>query len=254
MASAYLSAILITKNEAADLPACLESLSIANEIIVVDSDSSDDTRLIAQRAGARVFAFNDWPGYGEQKQRALDLATGDWVLSIDADERVTPELASVIKKIMDTEPGEVKDGYAIQRFNYFLSKRLRFGGWGNDFVVRLARRSRCKFDRSLVHEKLLVDGSVGRIYEPLVHLSYSSRKEVLEKRRRYAEAGALRLSQSGKSCSGVPSALSRAGWSFLKHCVLQFGFVDGPIGVYAAYCKAAETFLKYCCLSRISRS
>lgn len=248
-----LTAIIITKNEETDLPECLASLGLVSEVVVVDSGSSDGTIQIAESAGARIVVTDDWPGFGAQKQRALDLARGEWVLSIDADERLTPALSDTINKVMASSPDQVPTGFEIPRHNYFLGKRLRFGGWGHDFVLRLARRSKCRFDLAPVHERLIVDGPIGRLPVPLVHLSYSSKEEILEKRLRYAEAGANRLFSAGKSCSGKTEAVVRAGWSFFKHGVLQLGLLDGPIGIYAAYCKAAETYLKYSQLAKMSK-
>lgn len=248
-----LTAIIITKNEATDLPECLESLNLVSEIVVVDSGSSDGTIQIAESAGARIVVTDDWPGFGAQKQRALALARSEWVLSIDADERVTPAISDAIKKVIASNSTHVPNGFEILRHNYFLGRRLRFGGWGNDFVLRLARRSKCRFDLAPVHERLIVDGPIGRLPMPLIHLSYSSIEEILEKRRHYAEAGASKLFSAGKSCSGKTEAAVRAGWSFLKHGVLQLGLLDGPIGIYAAYCKAAETFLKYSQLAKMSK-
>jgi glycosyltransferase involved in cell wall biosynthesis len=249
-----LSAIIITKNEETDLPDCLSSLSLARELVIVDSGSTDKTRSIAEKAGATFISFSDWPGFGAQKQRALDLATGDWILSIDADERKTPALEISIRKIIESTSAQANNGFEIQRHNYFLGKHLRFGGWGNDFVVRLAKRAHCRFDGAPVHESLLIEGSIGRIEEPLIHLSYSSRAEIIEKRHRYALAGALKLHRAGKSCSGRSEAALRASWTCFKHGFLQLGLLDGPIGLYAAYCKASETFLKYCHLAKMGQS
>lgn len=248
-----LTAIIITKNEAADLPECLASLNPVSEIVVVDCGSSDGTIQIAEGAGARVAVFDDWPGFGAQKQRALDLAGGEWVLSIDADERLSPALSDAIKKVIASKSDQASNGFEIRRHNYFLGKRLRFGGWGNDFVLRLARRSKCRFDLAPVHERLIVDGPLGRLPMPLIHLSYSSKEEILDKRHRYAEAGAKKLFSAGKSCSGKTEAAVRAGWSFLRHGLVQLGLLDGPIGIYAAYCKAAETYLKYSQLAKMSK-
>lgn len=247
-----LSAIIIAKNEERDLGDCLKSLSCADSVVVIDGDSSDGTVDIALRHGARVQRFADWPGFGAQKQRALDLADGHWILSIDSDERLSDSLSSEISEVLSKDGGSY-NGYEIKRHNYYLGRRLRFGGWGNDFVLRLARRSSCRFDLAPVHERLLVDGPIGRLAEPMTHLSYSSKREILDKRHRYAEVGANKLFSDGKSCSGIAEAAVRAGWSFFKHGVLQVGLLDGPIGIYAAYCKAAETYLKYSQLAKMSK-
>ncbi|SUV88617.1 transferase [Bordetella pertussis] len=147
-----LSVIIITKNEAANILACLESVAFADEFIVVDSGSTDNTVELARDFGARVEVTPDWPGFGPQKNRALDLATGDWVLSIDADERVTPELASEIQAAM---AGATADCYEIARLSDFCGRFIRHSGWWPDYVLRLFRRGSARFTDAAVHERVV---------------------------------------------------------------------------------------------------
>src|ERR1700730_17012353 len=160
-----LSAIIIAKNEARNIGACLDTLAFCDERIVVDGDSDDGTPEIARAKGARVTAAA-WPGFGAQKNFALSLAGGDWVLSIDADERVTPALAQAIESAMG-RPGT--DGYEVPRRSSFLGREMRHSGWSPDYVLRLFRRGHARFSDDLVHERIICDGPVGRLAEPLLH-------------------------------------------------------------------------------------
>ncbi len=238
---ATLSAILIAKNEAADLPDCLASLAFCDEIVVVENGSTDATRAICEAAGARVIVTDDWPGFGPQKQRALDAATCEWVLSIDADERVPADLAETIRRAVDTG---VADGWRLNRRSTFLGKFLLHGGWYPDRILRLARRSRARFTSDVVHERLEVDGAVADLPGDLLHHSYRSIDEVLDKGRRYAMASAAIRRARGRS-GGLFAAIVRAKWAFLRHYFLEAGFLDGAHGFVAALAKAQETFWRW---------
>lgn len=236
-----LSAILITRNEAENLPDCLKSLAFCDEIVVVDDASTDGTVAIAQTAGAKVVQVPDFPGFGRQKQRALEAATGTWIVSIDADERVPEPLAAEIRSVI---AGPAHAGYRINRKVYFLGRFLRHGGWYPDRVLRLARRDSARFSDDPVHERLEVDGSVGNLANDMVHLSYRSVDDVLAKQRRYALLSAAVRRERG-SRGGVSAALSHSTFAFLKHYLLQRGFLDGSLGLVAALAKAQECFWRY---------
>src|SRR5512135_1056383 len=154
-----LSVIIITKNEAADIRACLESVAWADEIIVVDSGSTDDTVAICKEFGAQVHV-HDWPGFGVQKNRALGYATKDWVLSLDADERVTPELRDEIETVLRAKRN-MSDAYLVSRLSSFCGRFMRHSGWYPDLLPRLFKRSNARFSDDLVHERLIVDGETG---------------------------------------------------------------------------------------------
>ena len=174
-----LSIILITKNEEANLKECLESVSFANEIIVVDSQSSDKTQEIAKSFGAKLEITTDWPGFGPQKNRALNLATQEWVLSIDADERVTPELKKEILAVISSK--EPLNCYAIPRSSWYCGRFMKHSGWYPDYVDRLFKRGTAKFSDHLVHERLLPDGSVGKLKNHFLHYSFRDFSQVLKK-------------------------------------------------------------------------
>lgn len=236
-----LSAILITRNEATDLPDCLDSLAFCDEIIVVDNGSSDDTVAIARARGAQVLQTADWPGFGLQKQRALDLATGDWVLSIDADERIPPALAEEILRAVDSGK---HPGYRLDRRSTYLGRVMRHGGWAPDRTLRLARRELARFTPDIVHERLGVKGRVADLATPMQHLSYRDVEEVLEKQHRYALASAEVRRKRGKR-GGLGQALSRSAFAFGKAYIFKLGFLDGAHGFIAAAAKSQETFWRY---------
>ncbi|WP_206682822.1 glycosyltransferase family 2 protein [Chthonobacter albigriseus] len=235
-----LTAILITRDEARDLAACLDSVSFCDEIVVVDNGSTDATVEIARDHGARVVVTADWPGFGPQKQRALDLATGDWILSIDADERIPADLRRDILAALDASAA----GFRINRRTDFLGRTLSHGGWYPDRVLRLARRDKARFTPDVVHEQLLVDGPVGDLPSDMLHHSYRSIADLLEKQRRYALASAARRRGEGRS-GGLAIAIARSAWTFLRLYGLKAGFLDGAHGFVAAAAKAQETFWRY---------
>lgn len=239
--TASLSVILITRNEEANIGACLESVAFADEIVVVDSGSADSTAEIAERFGAKVVVTDDWPGFGLQKQRALDLATCDWVLSVDADERIPGALRGEILAAM--ADGACR-GYRLNRLSWFLGRPMRHGGWHPDRVLRLVRRENARFSADIVHERLLVEGAVGDLTEPMLHYSYTNVDDVLRKMRAYALDSATQRRQTGAR-AGLGVAIARSLTGFLIGYVFQAGFVDGRRGFAAACFKAQETFWRY---------
>lgn len=239
--AAKLSATIITRNEARDLPACLASLAFCDEIVVVDSGSSDATLAIAEAHGCRVLVRTDWIGFGAQKQRALDAATGDWVLSIDADERIPPALATEIRAAIERDGAA---GYRINRLNSFLGKPLRHGGWYPDRHLRLVRRDAARFTPDLVHESLVVEGEVGDLAHDMPHLSYRDLDEVLDKQRRYALSGAEQRRATGRK-GGLGKAIQRAAGTFLRLYIIKRGFLDGREGLLAAAANTQEIFWRY---------
>src|SRR6185312_4713762 len=191
-----LSAFLITRNEAVDVGACLEGLKgLADEIVVVDDHSTDDTAALCRAAGAKVLT-RSLDGFAAQKQFALDQTSGDWALSIDADERLPAALADEIRSILDGPPGPA--AYEIRRRFYFLGKPLRFGGLGSDWVLRLFKRGRGRFRPVRVHESIEIDGPRGRLRTPLEHYSYATLQEYEEKCSRYTALAARDLWSRGR--------------------------------------------------------
>lgn len=236
-----LSAILIVQNEEAYLAECLASLAgIADEIVVLDGGSTDRSVAIAEAHGARV-QHRPFDDFGRQKQAALELAMGDWVLSIDADERLTPALAREITAVIADSSS--LDGYSIRRELVYLGKRLRYGGTGNDWVLRLARRHAVHFSDSAVHERMILDGTEGRLRGTMDHVKYRSIAEHVQTIDHYTTLIAKDRHASGERFSMLHAfRLPAEMWSRL---ILKGGILDGRIGVIHAAMSAFYAFLKY---------
>lgn len=247
--SPKLTVIIITLNEVENIRACLDSVIWADEIIVVDAGSTDQTVAICQELGAKVLINSDWQGFGFQKNLALKQATGDWVLSLDADERISPKLRQLILKILASPSA---DGYLLPRQAFFLGKAMRHGGWWPDYVLRLFRREHGEFSPVLVHETVLIQGKVEKLQEPIIHYSYVSLEQLLEKINAYSSAGAHQAHGKQKHGS-LAKALARGIWAFFRAYCLRAGFLDGSAGLIAAISKAEETYYRYLKLSFLSK-
>jgi glycosyltransferase involved in cell wall biosynthesis len=235
-----LSVFLITRNEAANIAACLESVAWADEIVVLDS-SSDETPAICARYRARVVTSNEWPGFGPQKNRAMDLASGDWLLSLDADERVTPELRAEIEQVLAAPDAEA---YEMPRLSSYLGRPMRHGGWWPDHVTRLFRRGAARFNDAKVHESLQVQGRTGRLRNHLVHYSFRTVEQVIAKMDAYSSYAAEGLAARGRS-AGLASAVLHGFFAFLRTYVLRAGFLDGRLGFVLAVSNAEGAYYKY---------
>ncbi|MFH2135453.1 MAG: glycosyltransferase family 2 protein [Pseudomonadota bacterium] len=235
-----LSVILITKNEAENIRACLKSVEWADEVILVDSGSADETVAIARSMGAKVFE-HDWPGFGQQKNRALGYASSDWVFSIDADERVTLELRAELEQAMREGGAE---GYYCPRLSQFCGSFIHHSGWYPDYVLRLFRRGKGRFSDSLVHESVKLQGRSAKLRSPLLHYSYLDRADVERKVAHYSDAAAQQMHAAGKRTGLLRAALS-AGWAFVRTWVIRLGMLDGGAGWGIAMMNARTTWLKY---------
>ena len=235
-----LSVIIITKNEAANIRSCLESVAWADEIIVVDSGSTDTTVEICRELRAKVFVDN-WPGFGMQKNRALDHATCPWVLSIDADERVTPELRAEIEAALATPQAY---GYRIPRLSSFCGRFMRHSGWRPDYVLRLFRRDKGRFSDALVHESVQIAGRVTELRQDLLHYSYRDFDDVLFKLNDYTSAASNMLERRGKR-GGLAQAIFHGAWAFFRTYVLRAGFLDGREGFMLAVMNAENSYYRY---------
>ncbi len=245
-----LSVIVIAHNESANLRACLESVAFADEKIVLDSGSTDDTVRIARDCGAVVTQTPDWPGFGPQKNRALALATNDWVLSLDADERVTPELARQIRAAMAAGQAAA---FEIPRLTRFCGQWIRHCGWTPDYVLRLFRRGQARFSDDLVHERVLLDGPPAqRLSSPLLHESYPTPAHYWRKLESYSQAWALQRHTQGQTTTMGRAALSGVA-AFVRSYVLQRGFLDGSMGFAVCTMQAQAAFGKYFALYCLNR-
>jgi glycosyltransferase involved in cell wall biosynthesis len=244
-----LSVIIITKNEAAHIGACLDSVAFADEIVVLDSGSGDATCDIARQKGARVEATADWPGFGPQKNRALDLAAGDWVLSVDADERVTPELA---REIQDVLRAPDASAYRIPRLSRFCGRWIRHSGWWPDHVVRLFRRDAGRFSDAPVHERVEVQGRIGTLSAHFLHDPYASLEAFIDKINRYSTEAARSAHRKGRRTS-LPGIYGHAAWTFVRHYLLRRGFLDGWQGLVLAGMAATGSFYRYVKLYQLGK-
>jgi glycosyltransferase involved in cell wall biosynthesis len=237
-----LSVILITKNEALNLGPCLESVLFADQIIVVDSGSADSTVEIARAAGAQVIQTADWPGFGRQKNRALDAASGEWVLSIDADERITPALAAEIRAVVAAAPAH--DAYDIPRRSWYCGRFIEHAGWSPDYVTRLFRRGSARFTDDLVHERIVVTGATGRLAAPMLHYTFRDFSAVLRKIDQYSTLSAQQRHAQGQR-SSVGKAVLHGFAAFIRTYVFKRGFLDGSHGLALAISNAEGSYYRY---------
>jgi glycosyltransferase involved in cell wall biosynthesis len=243
MSSAGLSVIMITHNAMATLEAALCSVAFADELIVVDSGSDDGTVALAKRFTDRVVVTEDWPGFGKQKNRALALASRDWVLCLDADEVLSAPLQAEIQAIVSDKQAPCV-AYEIARRLRFHGKVLRYGVCYRERVLRLFRRAHGRFTDDLVHEKIVVDGSVACLKHWMWHDSYRDVMHLLDKVLGYARLGAsVRLKRGCRG--GIGIAVVHGVGAFVKFFFLRLGFLDGALGFLFAWTASVEAFYRY---------
>ena len=244
------SVCIITKDEEDNLPDCLTSVAWADEIVVVDSRSADRTREIAARAGARVIE-RDFPGHVEQKNFAVEQARHDWVLCLDADERLSPELSASVKRALE-DPGD-RAGFECARLTFHVGRPIRHGGWYPDRKVRLFDRRRGKWGGSNPHDRVRLEGPAGRLDGDLHHYSYRSLSDHLRQIDFFTDIAAREKRARGERSSTWKLALHPLG-KFLRMYVLKAGFLDGAAGFVVAVTGAYYVFLKYAKLREIEKA
>lgn len=235
------SAIIITKNAGSMIRRCVESVAWADETIVVDSGSTDDTAEICRSMGVNFSITADFPGFGPQKNRALDLATGDWVVSIDADEWITPELRDEMRAAMAKPTAAA---YAVPRRSSFCGRYMKHSGWWPDHVIRLFRRDAARFSDDRAHERLLVDGVTRKLKQPLMHEAISTMDQMLGKMNLYSTASARMLHERGRKAS-LATAVFHGSWAFFRTYILRLGFLDGREGFILAVANAEGSYYRY---------
>ncbi|CAI0795065.1 putative glycosyl transferase [Serratia entomophila] len=247
-----LSVVMIAKNEAGLLPDCLRSVAWADEIVVLDSGSQDGSVAIAESMGAKVFTHTDWQGFGKQRQLAQRHASHEYILMIDADERVTPELRQSIEQVLAApDDGAV---YSCARRNLFLGRFMRHSGWYPDRVNRLYANQHYRYNDDLVHESLSIgNAKVVPLSGDLLHLTCRDFFAFQRKQLRYAEEWANQRHQAGKRC-GYLSILTHTLGAFCKTWLLRAGFLDGKQGLLLAVVNAQYTFNKYAALWALGRN
>jgi len=239
-----LTATVITLNEAANIRDCLASLAFADEILVIDSGSTDGTPDLAREAGARVIE-REWPGYPEQKDFAASQATHDWILSIDADERVTPELAAEIARTVE-QPGD-RAGFRLLRVTFHLGRWIRTTDWYPDYQLRLYDRRQASWasePRRLVHESVTARGPVGQLQHELQHYAYRDVAHHHETMQRYTTLAARQMADAGRR-AGLVDLMIHPPAAFLRNFVLKRGFLDGAPGLIISAMNAHYVFLKF---------
>ncbi|MBI4688781.1 MAG: glycosyltransferase family 2 protein [Nitrospirae bacterium] len=233
------SVVIITKDEEKNIEDALISVKDFDEVVIVDSFSTDKTIDICKKYTGKVFQ-KEWQGYAKQKQMAIDIASGQWVLILDADERLTPELK--------TEIGDVikggHSGFYISRKNFFLGRWIKHGGWWPDYTLRLFRKNEGHIEEREVHERVVVNGSIAYLKSPLEHYTYNSLSDFLRKTDVYSSLSAKELQKKGIT-AGTLDLIFRPLVTFLKMFFLRFGFMDGTYGLILAMFYSYYTFLKY---------
>jgi glycosyltransferase involved in cell wall biosynthesis len=233
------SVIIITKDEEKNIAECLSSVKWADEIIVVDAESSDDTIQTAKKYTERVY-IKKWEGYAKQKKYALGLAENEWVLSLDADERVTEELKDEIEKLGSTDA----DGFRIRRRNFLFNKEIKSCGWGNDYQLRLFKRDKVALTDRLVHEGFVAEGRVKKMDHPMLHFTFSSFAGYISKINNYTSLRAKELFEEKRNVNGW-IIISHTISAFLQFYIVKRGFKDGVHGLIISLLHSISTMLNY---------
>ncbi|MBN2226473.1 MAG: glycosyltransferase family 2 protein [candidate division Zixibacteria bacterium] len=244
-----ISAVIITKNEERNIARCLHSIRWVDEIIIVDSQSEDRTVEIAESYNAKIHS-PEWMGYGPTKQYGIEQATGEWILSLDADEVVSSGLAVEIRDTCSSDSSCA--GYRLPRLTCFLDRWIYHSQWYPDYVVRLFRRGRGRFSSSAVHEHVELDGPPGRLKHPLLHYSYPDLHAFHAKGDRYARLSAQEMHDRGRT-SGRLAVWLRAVGTFYRHFILRGGFLDGWEGWYIAMLSSRRNYRKYDTLRELNK-
>ncbi len=243
-----LSAVIMARDEAKNIEAAIESLRFADQIVVADTGSDDNTIELARNAGAEVHSIN-FDGFGSSKNRALEFCNGDWIFFLDADERVSPELAeSIVKSIVDNSEF---DGYAVNRLSYFLGRPVRHSGWHPDYVLRLFKKGRGQFSNRLVHEGVELNGAASKLEGLLYHYSYENLDQYIEKLNIYSRLNAEEMYKNGRKWHFRDLIVHPAA-TFVKMYILKAGFLDGVNGFLLAILSSYHVFVKYAKLRQLN--
>jgi len=236
-----LTVTIITLNEAHHIAAAIDSAAWADEILVVDSGSTDDTVAIAAGKGVRVMK-RTWPGYVDQKNYAASVASHDWIFSLDADERITPALADDIRRVVASEPAE--RAFRVPRVTFHLGRWVRTTDFYPDYQTRLYDRRKARWQGKYVHESVVADGPSGQLQHELQHYSYRDLSDHLERINHYSTLAARQMYESGRRASAV-DLLAHPPAAFLRNYVLRGGFTDGMPGLTISLVNAYSVLLKF---------
>lgn len=246
-----ISVVMIVKNEESIIRRCLKAAAWADEIVVQDTGSSDRTPQICKELGAKVFYLEKWEGFGKARQKACALASNDWILSLDADEVISNELAGSLIRLQKS--GLEKASYRVRIRSHYLGKAINYCGWQKETHIRLFNRNWAAYNDAMVHESLISSVPVLCLPGTIEHFTYPTRERHLEKMRFYGALGARKLSATGKRTS-LAEGFLRAGFTFIKMYLLKLGFLDGWHGYELCKTTAWGTWYKYYLLWKMQKS
>lgn len=238
-----LSVIVITKNEEKHIRRCLDSVRFADEIVILDSGSEDATLEICQEFTSQIFS-TDWPGFGPQKNRALAKTSHDWVLAIDGDEWLSPELMQEIQTLLASKMIDHYDGYCVRRLSEYCGHFIRFGAWKNDYIIRLFKKSISRYSNDIIHERVIVNGKIKTLNHPLYHQPFENLEQSIQKMNDYTTLSAQMKFQQGKKGS-IGKAILHGLWTFIRSYFLKCGFLDGKAGFLLAVATAEGSYYRY---------
>lgn len=251
MEKSPLSVAIITKNEERNISQCLQSVAFASQIVIVDSGSTDSTLQIAARFDCEV--YNEaWRGFGPQKQFAIDKCSEPWILVLDADERIPPDTAKILKNIVaDSDVREA--GFSFPRKNYFQGRWIKHAGWWPDRIVRLFRKGAGRMSEAMVHESVEVQGTIGSLNTVIEHYTESRLSKIIQKIDKYSTLGAETAFREGKK-SSTGGAFLRAFFTFVQDYFFRLGILDGMPGLTLAVTDSINKFFKYAKLSELTKT
>lgn len=247
-----ITAIIPTYNEEDNIRELLESVMFADEIMVVDSFSTDKTIEIAREYTSFILQ-REYQNSASQKNWAIPQATYEWILLVDADERVTPELRDEVLRVLNSQTSEDVVAYWIPRTNFFMGKQVKFSGWQNDKVIRLFRKSKCHYQDKRVHAEIIADGEVGMLKNRLLHYTFKSIDQTVNKINRYAGWKAIDYDKKTSALSPYHFVF-KPMWAFFKHFIIKQGFRDGVAGFTIAKLQSYSVFIRYVKLWLLRRS
>ena len=236
------SAIVITKNAEPTLRRCLESVRWADEIVVLDSGSTDRTAEICREFGASFAMTEDWPGCGPQRNRALERTRGEWIVALDSDEWLSPELQVEIGRVLGAPGAHV--AFAAPRRSSFCGRYMRHSGWWPDYVMRIFRRGNARFSEDHLHDRLIATGTTGRLAAPIMHEAITDLDQMLVKMNLYSTSSAANFHREGRRAS-LATALMHGSWAFFRTYIVRLGFLDGREGFMLAVANAEGSYYRY---------
>jgi len=245
-----LSVAIITKNEEENIRRCLQSVAFAEQVVIVDSGSTDKTLSIAKELGCEIYS-EEWRGFGSQKQSAIEKCREKWILVLDADERIPSDTADIIKKIV-TDPDIKEAGFSFPRKNFFQGRWIRHAGWWPDRIIRLFRKDLGRMSAAIVHESVEVQGVIGDLDAVMEHYTESRMEKIIQKIDKYSTLGAEAAFREGKKSSAADAFL-RAFFTFFQDYFFRLGILDGMPGLTLAVTDSVNKFFKYAKLSELNK-